>query len=49
MFANGVDGSDGVLYSIRTFNQDSSLKVTKGYDQVTGLGVPNSGWLSALG
>jgi subtilase family serine protease len=47
-FANGVDGSDGLLYSVRTFNQDSSLKTTKGYDLVTGLGSPNPGWLTAI-
>lgn len=47
-FVNGVDGSDGIVYSVRTFGQDSSLEVTRGYDQVTGLGSPNTGWLSAL-
>jgi len=48
-YANGVDNSAGVVYSVRTFNQDSSLDVTNGYDQVTGLGVPNPRWFSALG
>jgi subtilase family serine protease len=47
-FANGVDASAGLLYSVRTFDQDSSLEVTPGYDQVTGLGVPNTGWLTAI-
>jgi subtilase family serine protease len=47
-FANGLDASDGLLYSVRTFNQDSSLKVTKGWDEVTGVGSPNSGWLTAI-
>jgi subtilase family serine protease len=47
-FANEVNGADGLLYSVRTFNQDASLKVTKGWDNVTGLGSPNLGWLSAL-
>jgi hypothetical protein len=37
-----------VLYSVRTFNQDSSLATTPGYDPVTGVGVPNTGWLTAL-
>jgi len=48
-YANGVDDSAGLVYSVRTFNQDSSLEVTNGYDQVTGLGVPNTGWFAALG
>jgi subtilase family serine protease len=47
-FANGVDGSNGLLYSVRTFDQDSSLKTTKGYDLVTGVGSPNPDWLSAI-
>lgn len=47
-FANGLDASDGLLYSVRTFNQDSTLKVTKGWDDVTGLGSPNPGWLTAI-
>jgi subtilase family serine protease len=47
-FANGVDASGGLLYSVRTFNQDSSLKVAKGWDNVTGVGSPNPGWLAAI-
>ena len=48
-FVNQVDASRGIVYSVRTFDQDSSLAVTSGYDQVTGVGVPNTGWLTALG
>ena len=48
-FANGVDASGGLLYSVRTFNQDSSLDVGPGWDNVTGLGSPNVGWLTAVG
>ena len=47
-FANGVDATGGLLYSVRTFNQDSSLQVRKGWDNVTGLGTPNGGWLTAI-
>ena len=47
-YANDVDASRGLLYSVRTFDQDSSLLVTTGYDQVTGVGIPNTGWLNAL-
>jgi subtilase family serine protease len=47
-YANEVDATRGLLYSVRTFDQDSSLAVTAGYDQVTGVGIPNTGWLSAL-
>jgi hypothetical protein len=48
-FANGVDASDGLLYSVRTFDQDTSLDVGPGWDDVTGLGSPNAGWLTAVG
>jgi subtilase family serine protease len=48
-FVNGVNASDGLVYSVRTFNQDSSLTTGPGWDDVTGLGSPNSGWLTALG
>jgi subtilase family serine protease len=46
-FANGLDASNGLLYSVRTFDQDSSLTTVKGWDNVTGVGTPNNGWLSA--
>jgi subtilase family serine protease len=48
-FVNGVDDSDGIVYSVRTFNQDASLTTGPGWDDVTGLGSPNSGWLTAVG
>jgi len=47
-YANGVDQSGGLLYSVRTFNQDSSLTVTRGWDDVTGLGSPNTAWFDVL-
>lgn len=47
-YANGLDSSAGLLYSVRTFNQDSSLSVGTGWDDVTGLGSPNAGWLTAI-
>ena len=47
-YANGVDPADGLLYSVRTFNQDSTLKVVQGWDDVTGIGSPNAGWLTSV-
>ncbi|MCW2496224.1 S53 family peptidase [Jatrophihabitans sp.] len=46
-YANGVNPSDGILYSVRTFGQDSSLTAHKGWDDTTGVGTPNSAWLAA--
>jgi subtilase family serine protease len=48
-FANGVDKFNGYLYSIRTFDQDSSLTTAPGWDDVTGVGTPNSVFLTAFG
>ena len=48
-FANGLNKADGLLYSIRTFDQDSSLTTGPGWDDVTGVGTPNSVFLTAFG
>jgi subtilase family serine protease len=47
-YVNDVDLTQGVVYSLRTFSEDSSLATGQGWDDVTGLGVPNSGWFSAF-
>ncbi|MDQ7802636.1 S53 family peptidase [Amycolatopsis sp. A133] len=41
-YANSVDASDGLLRSARTLDyQGLTIHTTPGYDDVTGLGVPN--------
>lgn len=47
-YANNVDASDGLVFSLRTFNYTLSLKTTPGYDDVTGLGTPNKNFIDAL-
>ncbi|HET8616601.1 MAG TPA: S53 family peptidase [Actinomycetales bacterium] len=50
-YVNGVDPADGYVYSARWFDQDDSLTihVRPGYDDVTGIGVPNGqAWLNAV-
>jgi subtilase family serine protease len=47
-YANGVDASGGTVYSVRTFDQDSSLSTGTGWDEVTGLGTLNFATISAL-
>jgi len=47
-YANSLDASDGLLYSVRTFDQDASLKVKKGWDDVTGVGSPTQAYLSVF-
>ncbi len=48
-FVNSENASKGLTYSVRTFDQDSSLATTKGYDLDTGVGVPKPAWFNALG
>jgi subtilase family serine protease len=47
-YVNGVDGTAGLLYSVRTFNQDSSLTIKKGWDDVTGVGAGSPAWITAI-
>jgi subtilase family serine protease len=47
-YVNGLDPSDGMVYSVRTFNQDSSLSVAPGWDNVTGVGTANANWITAF-
>jgi len=47
-YANSLDASGGILYSVRTFDQDSSLVTGAGWDQVTGRGTVNAGTVAAL-
>ena len=46
-YANGINPKAGLLYSVRTFDQDSSLTTGPGWDDVTGIGTPNAGYLSS--
>lgn len=48
-YVNSVDSSNGVVTSVRTFGEDSSLTVTGGWDPVTGLGTVNGRIFKALG
>jgi subtilase family serine protease len=47
-YVNGINADDGVVYSLRTFNQDASLKTGLGWDDVTGVGTPTSRYLTAV-
>jgi len=50
-YANGQNADGGILYSVRTFDQDSSLTTGRGWDDVTGVGSLTSNyfnWLSDL-
>ena len=50
-YTNGVDDGDGYTYTSRLFDYDSvlTIHVRDGYDDVTGLGVPDGqAWIDAL-
>ena len=47
-FANSENAKEGLVYSVRTFNQDSSLKTGPGWDNVSGIGSPNARWLTSI-
>jgi subtilase family serine protease len=44
-YANGQNADGGVVYSVRTFDQDSSLTTGPGWDDVTGVGSVTSRYL----
>lgn len=45
-YANGINAKDGLLYSVRSFDDDSSLNTTKGWDDVTGVGSPKQAYFT---
>ena len=47
-YKNGLNGSNGTTPSVRTFDEDSSLKTGTGWDQVTGVGAPTASYIAAV-
>jgi subtilase family serine protease len=47
-YANSNNADDGLLYTVRTFDQDSSLRTKRGWDDVTGVGTVTGTYLSKL-
>jgi subtilase family serine protease len=47
-FINGLNLSGGVRYSVRTFNQDSSLTTGRGWDDVSGVGSPTGAYITLV-
>ncbi|MFD8544070.1 protease pro-enzyme activation domain-containing protein [Streptomyces sp. NPDC059649] len=46
-YVNGTDNSEGTTTSLRSLGKDSSLHAVVGYDDVTGVGSPSSGYVSS--
>ncbi|WP_017936234.1 S53 family peptidase [Nocardioides sp. Iso805N] len=47
-YTNGYNNADGFLYTVRTFDQDSSLNVNRGWDDVTGVGTVTGTYLDKV-
>ena len=43
-----VNADDGVVFSVRTFDEDTSLTTTPGWDDVTGVGSPTPKYLDEI-
>ena len=48
-YVNGVSPADGLTYSLRSFDDDTSLQTTTGWDDVTGVGSPSPAYYTATG
>jgi subtilase family serine protease len=48
-FINGVSAANGLTYSLRSFDDDTSLATTTGWDDVTGVGSPSPAYYFATG
>jgi subtilase family serine protease len=48
-YVNTQNADDGTTTSLRVLGRDSSLKATRGYDDVTGVGTPTSRYVSLFG
>ena len=46
--ANGINPDDGIVYSVRTFDDDSSLFTARGWDDVTGVGSVTSRYVTNI-
>jgi subtilase family serine protease len=47
-YVNGINADDGMVFTLRTFDQDSSLVTGPGWDPVTGVGTVTGRYLGAV-
>jgi subtilase family serine protease len=47
-YANGINAADGVTYTVRAFDQDTSLTTAPGWDDVTGVGSVTAAYIAQL-
>ncbi|HXC79762.1 MAG TPA: S53 family peptidase [Candidatus Acidoferrum sp.] len=47
-FINSLNAGGGIRYTVRTFDQDSSLTTGRGWDDVTGVGSPTGAYIKLV-
>jgi subtilase family serine protease len=47
-FVNGLNSASGIRFSVRTFDQDSSLVTGPGWDDVTGVGAVTASYIQLM-
>ena len=47
-YVNTINADDGHIYSVRTFDDDSSLATGPGWDPVTGVGAPTARYIAEV-
>jgi subtilase family serine protease len=47
-YANSSNADDGIIFSVRTFDEDSSLTTGPGWDDVTGVGTVTAKYLDEI-
>ncbi len=48
-YLDGLSAANGLLYTVRTFDDDTSIATRKGWDDVTGVGSPTAAYYTASG
>jgi subtilase family serine protease len=48
-YVNGINPKAGIVYSVRSFDDDASLSTVPGWDPVTGIGSPNETYIESYG
>jgi subtilase family serine protease len=48
-FVDAISAASGIVYTVRTFDDDTSLVTRKGWDEVTGVGSPSPAYYTATG
>ena len=48
-YVNGINPKAGIVFSVRSFDDDASLSTVPDWDSVTGSGSPNETYIESYG